>query len=718
MRDGFGFETGPFEAGSWKGGAYESVREWKGPALQTQPSWVGETSLPAAAGCNEDRCTSDHTAWVQQALNQLGGNLKITRVLDRNTISAINAFKRLHGIPYKEYYASPILDRALVAAGATPPPAVRSLPCGPTKVGDVIPLLHRYRGNIPIQYLLGWISVESGMKLGDLTKICERGYFQIHPEESANLKLDHDRLSVDPAYSVEAGIRLIRQKMANVERLAREFGFPTTGELFWGLVKLAHWIPSAPGRILQKMRQDGVSATNWDGVRQYIKANPAFRLGAWNPADGIRSVDHYLDSVEHWRQSLASRNRGPVPAGGAQAEAFGAYSELRADSSTDAERGSYERRFVSRTSGLARPSGGVRRQTGAPQRPLLRPPTGGQQVRARGKGYPWRGDRWWGPGRYRYGYYWDRSQLSSQWTLWAQGCLAKVVGPWVPQDGIMGPQTRRAVQMFQSQRQLPTTGLLDNDTVNALQAACAPQPVGPPPPTAGPPGPPPSVGPPEPAPSAGPPEPPPPPAEPEPPPSADAGAAPPDAGGPPDESQGEIFIPEVFGESEEEFLVDGPCRIEVVWHDPVSLTADEHFSWAPESPAVYVIHVSGVPWYVGIAGGSLRRRFLARRKVLRDFNLPFSVLANRSVAWASLRSGACPRGAIQRRVAGDPSARFQPIRGKDAALKILEQYFIKQFRTENQGNLKAETVQFGPNGSLVIMDRGRQTASFSSGSRI
>jgi len=58
---------------------------------------------------------------------------------------------------------------------------------------------------------------------------------------------------------------------------------------------------------------------------------------------------------------------------------------------------------------------------------------------------------------------------------WAQGCLAQLIGQWVPQDGIMGPATRQAIVQFQMQQQLPSTGMLDDTTVSALQAACSGQ---------------------------------------------------------------------------------------------------------------------------------------------------------------------------------------------------------------------------------------------------
>ncbi len=55
---------------------------------------------------------------------------------------------------------------------------------------------------------------------------------------------------------------------------------------------------------------------------------------------------------------------------------------------------------------------------------------------------------------------------------WAQSCLAQSVDPSVPQDGLMGPQTQQAIRTFQMQQQLPPTGILDPNTMTALQAAC------------------------------------------------------------------------------------------------------------------------------------------------------------------------------------------------------------------------------------------------------
>jgi hypothetical protein len=170
------------------------------------------------------------------------------------------------------------------------------------------------------------------------------------------------------------------------------------------------------------------------------------------------------------------------------------------------------------------------------------------------------------------------------------------------------------------------------------------------------------------------------------------------------------------GESEQEFLVDGPARIEVEHHGPVALDKDPQFSWAPDAPGLYVIYVGNVPWYVGIAELSIRNRFLQRRKVLHDLQIPDSAMAGRTVEWYLLRYSTVPRGAIQRREKDNPRAAFRPISGKYAILRILEQVYIK--RKSPKSNQLTEPVQFGPRGSLTVVENGAQTANYQPNSRI
>jgi hypothetical protein len=171
------------------------------------------------------------------------------------------------------------------------------------------------------------------------------------------------------------------------------------------------------------------------------------------------------------------------------------------------------------------------------------------------------------------------------------------------------------------------------------------------------------------------------------------------------------------GPNEQEFLVDGPARVEVERHDPVPLDQDPQFGWAPDAPGLYVIYVGNVPWYVGIAEYSIRNRFLQRRKALQDLQIPPSAMAGRSVGWYLLRSSAAPRGAIQRREQGNVRAQFRPVFGKYAILRILEQVYIRRLRNP-KGNQLTEAVQFSPRGSLVVTENGARTADYPPNSRI
>jgi len=307
---------------------------------------------------------------------------------------------------------------------------------------------------------------------------------------------------------------------------------------------------------------------------------------------------------------------------------------------------------------------------------------GGSQQWPRG-----RQSRW----RYRrrsYGY--GAQGGASQWAVGMQACLAQLVGSWVPQNGIIGPRTRRAIQMFQGQRQLPVTGLLDQTTANAIQAACSGPAAGPPGDGAGPPPPPPG-----------------------PPVASGAADAPPPGDAPPDAGEAEIGA-----EAEQELRVDAPCQVQVEWHDQVPLAKDQQFSWAPDSPAVFVVYVSGKPWHVGIAKHSLRRHLLARARELRERKIPLASQTQRSLAWVSLLSGSAPRCAIQQGRSQDPAAPNPPIHPKHAMLKILKRFLVKTFQTEKKGNRVTDKVLFGPNGSITILYKGKQVARLSASSQL
>ena len=136
----------------------------------------------------------------------------------------------------------------------------------------VAPLLEKNRKDIPLDFLLGWIAVESdGYFAKKPTSLGERGYFQIHPGEWADMKWDPkllEDLSSDPEFSVWAGIQLVEYYAGRVAKL----GFTRGTELFWRTTKLMHsmgWPKTE--KIIKNLRKQGVALT-WKTISRRAPA--------------------------------------------------------------------------------------------------------------------------------------------------------------------------------------------------------------------------------------------------------------------------------------------------------------------------------------------------------------------------------------------------------------------------------------------------------------
>lgn len=276
------------------------------------PYWSQEyeefENHPAVRTCEPDRCTGPYLRWLQGSLNQVfGQRLAITGTMDDATMAAVNRFRLAKKLPIQEsYHVGPAIENALLAAGATSPPAVPPTQCSVSDPSKLIPILDRARGDIPLEFLLGWIDVESAWVLEPPSVTCERGFFQLYPEDSVALNLDHDRIGTDPGYSIQSGVPFINRARKQIERAVRAFGVPRNSDLYWRLVKLWHWIPSGPEKILASMSAQGVKPADWEAVRAFVRNNfdALTKIIRRDPRDGIRSVDHMFQRVNAWRQQL------------------------------------------------------------------------------------------------------------------------------------------------------------------------------------------------------------------------------------------------------------------------------------------------------------------------------------------------------------------------------------------------------------------------------
>ena len=265
--------------------------------------------------CKKDRCTPGYNLWIQRSLNRiLGLGLKEDGDLGKNTRSAIRSFQKRQGLE-PDANVGPLTEQALLAAGASAPPRIRELPCGGTEAGELIKILNKYRGNIRLPFFLAGSRLSRGLRIDSLTNLCERGFFQVHPDEAKDLnrlnkelKLDHEKLSYDPDYSVWGGIKLVESYINKTVLLGANYGFTKNSDLFWGLVKLHHWIPSAPKTLLMNMREQSVKPESWEMVRQFILSRKEYRINGRDPKDGINNVDKTLGKARIWQKKLSANN--------------------------------------------------------------------------------------------------------------------------------------------------------------------------------------------------------------------------------------------------------------------------------------------------------------------------------------------------------------------------------------------------------------------------
>ena len=172
---------------------------------------------------------------------------------------------------------------ALVLAGDEDPPVpvhepdvplTQSVP-GSTHyklVDAILPELTKaaQASGIPLGLLVGWIAKESGGKLSDTTSLDERGYFQLMPSESKRLGLDHERLSTDSVYSINAGLLLIAVYMKDVDALGVA---PRGSSYYWRLVKLAHAMGSGAMNKIVGEAQGAGQTGSWQMLEQYALDN-------------------------------------------------------------------------------------------------------------------------------------------------------------------------------------------------------------------------------------------------------------------------------------------------------------------------------------------------------------------------------------------------------------------------------------------------------------
>lgn len=138
---------------------------------------------------------------------------------------------------------------------------------------------------VPVGLAVGWIETESGGRIGEVTSLDERGLFQLMPDESKQLGIDHQRLSTDASYSLAAGMRLIDSYRNFVRRTCAQTGAVVIlgSEYEWRLVKLSHSMGMGSVKTILGEAVENSAAASWEALQ-------AFALG--RDADYLHRLHH------------------------------------------------------------------------------------------------------------------------------------------------------------------------------------------------------------------------------------------------------------------------------------------------------------------------------------------------------------------------------------------------------------------------------------------
>ena len=280
---------------------------------------------------------------------------------------------------------------------------------------QIIELLDRYRGDIPREFLLGWMAIESDGNVKVVTSRPERGYFQIDwkgGEAQEQLKLDQPKflaLSTDREYSIQVGIQLAKLYRSYIRK-----HYPAIqdgSELLWRLTKARH----------------GASGLLANALAQLTKANQKITWAALAAKMSqtslgpkiVANVEHLFKYANLFKPFVANiaGSQGAPGSNEMELEARGPrFSAARTHS------GDW-RHFGRRSTGFASPGGSSFTDPMPP----------------------------------------DPDPIRS-----LQSALAAKLGMRLQVTGVVGAATRRALRIFQQRSGLPVTGSPDTATLSAL----------------------------------------------------------------------------------------------------------------------------------------------------------------------------------------------------------------------------------------------------------
>lgn len=173
---------------------------------------------------------------------------------------------------------------------------------------QIVELLDKHRGDLPREFLLGWMAQESDGKVGVTTSLGERGYFQIHPSEAKHqLGLTDStfrRVSTDREFSIKQGIRLVQ---AFRTHMTSNFPVADSSELLWKLTKARHGLPGLLNSTLDAIQKSG-KPIEWDVVTAKMRA-----AGDRGVVNNVEKTMGYAADLKPLSDLIPAASTAPTP---------------------------------------------------------------------------------------------------------------------------------------------------------------------------------------------------------------------------------------------------------------------------------------------------------------------------------------------------------------------------------------------------------------------
>lgn len=164
--------------------------------------------------------------------------------------------------------------------------------------------LRQLADGMPLEFLAGWIEVESGGRFDHVESTGETGYFQIHRDDMPLLGATTQQIIATPRSSLWFGLRLVGIAVRQVDRWTTDFGLTPDSDTRLRLVKLYHTVGAGSFAALLKAYAaaagdgSGTTLLIWGELTRFWRRHPNTITAAPKARRILRQYDRMIRNVD------------------------------------------------------------------------------------------------------------------------------------------------------------------------------------------------------------------------------------------------------------------------------------------------------------------------------------------------------------------------------------------------------------------------------------